>query len=359
MTIFFGKTLNSRELIIFMIVLYCKITIQTKKKTLRTRFGNQFTTHCDFVGCRIYLEYMIRCANIDIRWVYFTTNGFSDDDSGSGQNFQIEYDLSANQTIYIGVKYYSPEKSGTISLNISKKVDRTFELDSTVISNNGRVTVSWTDSANNSPYTVAYQYVGNSNVAQPRYWAGGNEAGSTTYSKSFTIDKLIPGNSYRILVTDCNGMSIHHIYELPTPSTFVDVKLKASSIEVQILLRQKDSSASYSTASSIDVLRASDIISNRGNKEYGFRYDINYPKLAYSRRYFTQVAITAPNGYLECELGSDIQLETECSGVYWDMLGSWTFKRIYDENSLIPTGTWKVDLYWDGMHVNQSSFNVE
>ena len=87
-------------------------------------------------------------------------------------------------------------------------------------------------------------------------------------------------------------------------------------------------------------------------------YEINYSKLAYSHTYFTQIAITAPNGYTECEVYYDLPYKSEYTSNNWYMLGDWTFKKIYNENSTIPPGTWKVDLYWDGMHVNQSTFNV-
>ncbi len=49
----------------------------------------------------------------------------SDDDSGNDHNFRIEYTMSANQSIYVGVKYYSEDKSGTINLNISRRTNST------------------------------------------------------------------------------------------------------------------------------------------------------------------------------------------------------------------------------------------
>lgn len=185
-----------------------------------------------------------------------TSELVSDDDTGSGSNFQIERYLSSNETIYVGVKFYSSDKSGSITLNISKKPTRTFEMSSIVSMNRGRVTVSWTDSANNSPYKVLYQYAGVSGITQPNYWAGGDESGSTTYSKSFTIDQLAPGRAYRIEVRDCNNNSIYHTYNLPTPATFEDGKLKVSSIKVSISPRQKLKSSDKQSASSISSLTA-------------------------------------------------------------------------------------------------------
>lgn len=47
----------------------------------------------------------------------------SDDDSGTDNNFRIEYTMSANQSLYVGLKFYSNDKSGTINLNISRKTN--------------------------------------------------------------------------------------------------------------------------------------------------------------------------------------------------------------------------------------------
>ncbi|MBQ9252445.1 MAG: protein kinase [Clostridia bacterium] len=283
----------------------------------------------------------------------------SDDNSGTDQNFEIVYTMSEKQAIYLDVKFTNAEKSGTIVLAISPKVNRTFELNSTVSSEKGCVTVSWTDSENKSPYTVLYQYVGNSDVVQPNYWASGQEEGSKTNSKSYTIGSLIPGKTYRIEVRDRDGTSINRTYELPAPATFVDGKLKASSINTTINPRQKDYGAADISSSSISALRASNIVSNRGAIEYGFRYSVSYPQLAYDRQFFTQIAITAPNGYVECEVYWNNEFEAKYSGYHWYMLGDWTFSQLYELNATIPKGTWKVDLYWDGMHVNQNTFEVQ
>ena len=281
----------------------------------------------------------------------------SDDDDGTDNNFLLERTLSANETIYVGVKYYSSSISGNVTLNIEK--GGVFELSSNISMNKGHATVSWTDTANNSPYEVAYQCVGKDGVSHPSYWAGGDQLSSTTHAKSFTIDELIPGKTYKIMVTDCNGRVITRNYTIPSVSTFVDGKLPASSINITIQPRSKSYGVSDSSANSISTLRASDIMSNRYSKEYGFRYEIEYPQLAYSRTYFTQVAIIAPNGYTECEIHNTIEYGREYSGHYWHMVGDWTFQKMYEYNSSIPSGTWTVELYWDGMFVNRSTFTVQ
>lgn len=44
----------------------------------------------------------------------------SDDDGGNDRNFRLEKTLSSNETVYIGVKFYQTDLSGSITLNISK-----------------------------------------------------------------------------------------------------------------------------------------------------------------------------------------------------------------------------------------------
>ncbi len=284
----------------------------------------------------------------------------SDDDSGTDRNFRLERNLSANETIYIGVKYYDSSASGNISLSINKEIVRTFELGTNISMNNGRATVSWTDSDNRSPYEVAFECIeGGSAVSHPSYWAGGDKASSTTYSKSFTIDSLIPGKTYIIKITDCNNQRITKTYTIPSASTFVDGKLPASSINISLSPRYKAYGANYKSASPVNQLRASTIMNNINSKEYGVRLDIDYPQLAYSRTYFTQVAIIAPNGYTECEIYESVDYGKDYSGYYYYMLGNWTFAKMYEFNSTIPSGTWAVELYWDGMFVKRSTFTVQ
>ena len=263
--------------------------------------------------------------------------------------------MHVNQSTFEVLKNTPIKPTATPTPKPTATPQRVFRLNSTVKTDKGRVTISWEDSENNYPYSVSYVYVGKSNAVQSRYEVSEGE----TYSKTITTGDLIPGKTYLIEVKDCNGTSISHTYSLPTPSTFVDGLLKASSIKVKIAPRQKNDSASDKTASSISALRAVDIIADIGEKEYGFRYSMDYPKLAHSRNYYTQIAITAPNDYLECELSENVEYGAKYSGRYYYMLGDWTFWRIYYENSSIPKGTWKVDLYWDGMHVNQSTFEVQ
>ncbi len=230
---------------------------------------------------------------------------------------------------------------------------RVFELNSNIVTDKGRVTVTWTDSENRQPYTVCYTYEGGSAV-QTYY-----RASSDVRTKSYTFEALIPGKTYKITIIDANNQSISKTYRLPTPTEFADGKLKASSIKIGIEPRYKGVSDAYEKARKISALKASEIVSNRGKYEYGVRYTIDYPQLAYSREYLTHIALIAPNGYAESEVWSTQAYGSEYINLYWYLLGPWTFDKIYEQNGTVPAGTWTLELYWDGMFVNRSTFTVQ
>lgn len=231
---------------------------------------------------------------------------------------------------------------------------RTFELSSKISTNLGRVTVTWVDSDSNAPYKVLAQYQGDPNVRQPNYIEG-----EDLYTTSFTLEDLLPGRTYTVEVRDCYGISTKRTYTLPEAATFEDGKLKAKSIKVSIEPRRKESNQEFKEAKKINGLVANDIINNMDSYDYGFRYQVKNPNLAYSRYFFTQVAVIAPNGFTEVELYSDYDFGRDYSGRYWYLLGDTAFDMIYKMNSAIPSGQWTVELYWDGMLVNQSTFNVK
>lgn len=231
--------------------------------------------------------------------------------------------------------------------------ERIFELSSAVLTDSGRVTVSWTDSENQAPYRVLARYQGSPDVIQPQYI----EAESTSEC-SWTMENLLPGRTYIIEVQDSAGVSTSRMYTLPKATPFVDGMLKANGIRVGIEFRRKESSDPTSEAKRVVTLKAAEIAANRGVLDYGFKYQIRMPPLAQSRSYFTQIAILAPNGYTDCEIFSDLDFSRESSGRYWYMLGDWTFDMMLARNGSVPSGKWTVELYFNGMLVNQSFFNI-
>ena len=45
----------------------------------------------------------------------------SDDDSGDFSNFELECSMNKNESIYLGIKFFNPDQSGSVPINISKK----------------------------------------------------------------------------------------------------------------------------------------------------------------------------------------------------------------------------------------------
>ncbi|MGN0762819.1 MAG: hypothetical protein ACI4MK_05505 [Aristaeellaceae bacterium] len=242
---------------------------------------------------------------------------------------------------------------------------RTFDINPGITADSGRFTITWEDSANAAPYQLKYQYVDESATAtQCNFWASTSEKDSTTSSKSYTFLYLIPGKTYKFTVTDCNGAKTSRVMTLPTPSSFVDGKLKASSIKVSLEYRYMESGMSYQDAKSLSRLNATEMMTNMTNSghRYGLYYRINLPQLATSREFFTSIVFYAPNGFAEAETAGDVSYSSfnNASGSYryWYCAGASFFDHLYEKNGIIPTGTYRVELYWDGMLVNTTTFTV-
>lgn len=233
------------------------------------------------------------------------------------------------------------------------QAERVFELSPDILSDRGRFTVSWTDSEDKSPYKVLAQCQGSPDVLQPQYI---ESEGTSAFS--FTMENLLPGRTYTIEIQDCEGISASRTYTLPDAGTFVDGLLKANGIRVGVEFRRKESGERTEEARRVVSLKASDMAASRDIYDYGFRYQIRTPSLAQSRAYFTQVALIAPNGYTDCEIFMDLDYSRESSGRFWYMLGDWTFDMMLAKNGSIASGKWTVELYWDGMLVNQSFFTI-
>ena len=231
---------------------------------------------------------------------------------------------------------------------------REFGLNPGVVSEKGRVTVSWTDSDFRAPYKVLARCESSSDVIHPNYIQA-----EDVYATYCTLNEMVPGRTYTVEVRDSRGVSVKRTYTMEPADDFVDGKLKASSIKIGIEPRRKTPDQEVTSAKRINALVASDIMNNRNTYDYGFKYQVRNPQLAKSRYYFTQIVLVAPNGYTEVMVADDVDFGRDYSGKYWYMLGDWTFDMIQDLNGSLPSGEWAVELYWDGMFVNRSTFTVK
>ena len=224
----------------------------------------------------------------------------------------------------------------------------------------GLTTVTWTDSGNNAPYSVAFRCLDGS-AKQSGFWAGGNEYSSTTRSKSFTIDQLIPGHSYEISVYDNNDNVGTGTVSIPAANKFRDDNFTAGKVDVDISYRYVNESGSKKTAG-VFVLDQMKPYLNKSSGGCALYYQAIFPGTSETKTYLLQIAITAPNGYIEtvvCDHDMTINKSTYGYRFYWDCIGTGFFNNLMEKNGSIPVGDYKVELYMDGMLVNASTFKVK
>ena len=259
----------------------------------------------------------------------------------------------------------TPRATATPRATSNAASSRTFEISSGVTASDGRFTITWEDSANAGPYKLTYQYVDEASTAvQCNFWAGTSVQDSTTSSKSYTFLYLIPGKTYKFAVEDSQGVKTSRVITLPTPSSFVDSKLKDTSVKVSFKYRYMESGMAYEDAKSLSKFSASDMMTNMSNSgyRYGLYYCVDLPQLAKSREFYTTIAFYAPNGFVVAEVPGDTSYSSfnnaSSSSRYCYCAGTSFFALLYEKNGTIPTGTYTVELYWDGMFVKSTTFTV-
>ena len=235
---------------------------------------------------------------------------------------------------------------------------REFYINTSLSVVDGKTTITWVDTANYGPYIVAYRLVDpSSNATQALYPAGDDIEASTTSQKSFVCGDLIAGRRYMLLVQDAYGEQATTTITMPAAQTFQDGKLKAANVRVNLSPRYMRSSGD--SPRGIDYLSASDIRAHIEEYYYGLRYEFSMPELAYDRTYWVQIVMTAPNGYTDTVHTSTKTFGTGTGWSYYlSMCGSNFFYNMYQKNSTIPTGTYTIELYFNGMLANTKTFTV-
>lgn len=236
---------------------------------------------------------------------------------------------------------------------------RDYQISTSVTMRDGKTTVTWTDSENAGPYQVAYEYVGGT-ATQSSFWAGGNETESTVKAKKFVFDSLAPGYTYRIKVWDANNRYTSAVITVPTNGSFRDSALNSSNINVEITPKYKNEKGTVFNAKELEASTIEKYL-DKGTRFYGIRYEFTVPKGSRKVSYFTQLVFHAPNGYTHTEVNvqEDYDSTSGAQNRYWQCVGSFFFECLYEKNGSIPTGTYTVELFWDGMLVDKSTFSVK
>ena len=220
----------------------------------------------------------------------------------------------------------------------------------------GYATVSWTASGNAPSSYLVYAKVDNSSSEQAMIKLG------ETKRNSIQTSDLAPGTRYTVFVTDpeYNILGSETVM-VPYVDTFVDGKLKNTSIKVSLETRKYDlSTQKYKRVNS---LSAKEIISGfeSNSAYYGVKYQMRMPQLAYERSFFVTLVFESPNGFLEVERATDVTFDRVNNGyqtIWWELTGTAYFYDLYNTVGEIPAGTYTIHMYWDGMWVSDTTFKV-
>ena len=233
--------------------------------------------------------------------------------------------------------------------------DGSAALDNNIRFVDGRTVISWTTTGGFSSFYVLME--ADNGYAVQTLW----RLGETTRT-SLTTAEMMPGKTYRIILTDQDFNTLdERYYTVPEPAIFEDGKLKSTS--VKITLEPRRLLSSESSAKKINSFSADTIMNGleRGTETYAMKYHMKMPMLKNARSFFVTVYIEAPNGYLDCILAEEIEFSRVNGGyqeLWYDFLGGYYFESLYDANYEVPFGEYTVWTFWDGMYVNDTQFKV-
>ena len=234
-------------------------------------------------------------------------------------------------------------------------------IDTSAAYEGGYTTVSWTVVGDEVPKYVVFAVPTDNGSAEQQVVRV-----AETGEHSARIIDLIPGKSYKIIISDENLQILgSQIITLPEPATFEDGKLKNTSVKIVMEPRKMRSGGNKGKdTKKLKALKAAEIIAGLqdGSTDYGIRYTMKMPKLAKARTFFVTVAFESPDGFLFTEAAQEITYDRVKNGtqnLWFYLLGEKFFKYLYQTTGNIPAGDYKVYLFWDGMWVNTSTLKVK
>ncbi len=225
----------------------------------------------------------------------------------------------------------------------------------------GVTTISWDDAGSGATSYRIYLKVINNGTSETPQWFMGD-----TTDHFLQLTECLPGKSYSIVLTDQNGRTLDsREYTLPEAPSFQDGKLTNASVKISMEPRKMAMSGDASKdTKKIKSLKASEIKSGLESQTtvHGLKYTMKMPQLAKPRSFFVTLAFESPDGFLYTWHANDITFDRVANGyqtIWWNIAGTGFFYDLYDFLGDIPTGTYTIYLYWDGMWVNTSTFNVQ
>ena len=230
-----------------------------------------------------------------------------------------------------------------LELLAEKDVSGGLEITGAALGNDGSVLVSWSDTADNGPYTVYYELLDRA-PASFGWTAARNVRGN-----GVILRQLVPGVSYVFIVEDASGNRAEYVYYAPAVETGNEIGAK---IRIHTKVRNQRNVLEL-------PFSASEIMENNG-KEHGLYMKLAYSMLRKTRYYAFSVTVEAPNGFADVVLSGDITLNYGKSEV-----PAWGFIALDDYFSYleryyggVPTGEYLVTMNFDGKPAYTVSFEV-
>lgn len=231
-------------------------------------------------------------------------------------------------------------------LNLLAEKDTAGELEiiDAQANDDGSVTLSWRDAANNGPYCVYYGLLDSAPV--PFGWM----AAQNVRGHAVTLTQITPGVSYVFTVADASGHQAAHIFYAPALENGNEIGARLC-IRTEIRLDDKLMEVPFS---------ASEIMLDNG-REHGLYINLTYSMLRRTRNYAFTVTVEAPSGFADVVLSGSMTLNSGRSEV-----PAWRFVGLDDYFSYleryyggVPAGEYLVTINFDGKPVHTASFMVK
>lgn len=223
----------------------------------------------------------------------------------------------------------------------------------------GKTKISWRVSGDEASNYIVLIQAENGKASQQLMRVG------ETTSHSIKAVEMLPGKKYTVLILDDFYRTLaQKTYEMPEPEELEDGKLKPSSVKVSVEPRKiKHNGNKKKDTKKISEFDSDEIIKGleKGKTDFGVKYTMKMPQLKKSRDFFVTIVFEAPNGFLYPVVAQEETFDRVAGGyqtLWFYMIGDSFFSSLYKNNDDIPTGKYKIHLYWDGMWVNTSTFKV-
>ncbi len=214
----------------------------------------------------------------------------------------------------------------------------------------GGTIVNWTDALQNGPYTVRHLTATGDDLAADwqSAWIIRRDAENLAET-TVTLTHLVPGESQWIVVEDGDGNRASLRYTPPNePFT-------AFGAQVLLRLRERDNTTMITTTrNAFSAGRTA-----RDTIDCGLIVDLEYPMLARNRTHTATFVLQCPTGEKVVDWVTEIELEYGNSTFGWSHYSlDWYFDLLLEQKGYIPTGTYTLLLYFDGLFVDDARFEM-